>query len=151
MRPNFRPAGETDATAILGFMRELYDMDGTRPLEETMARRALLGIVRDPQFGRVWVIEDGAEPIGYVILTLGYSLEYGGRDGFIDELFIAEAHRGRGVGRETMRFLDGVCRELGVRALHLEVERANTAAQRLYRTFGFADHDRYLLTKWIES
>jgi ribosomal protein S18 acetylase RimI-like enzyme len=149
--PNFRLAGESDATTILGFMRELYAMDGTRPLEEEKARRALLGIVGDPMFGRVWVIQDGAEAIGYVILTLGYSLEYGGRDGFIDELFIDEAHRGRGVGRETMRFVEDACRELRVRALHLEVERANTAAQRLYRKFGFADHDRYLLTKWIES
>ena len=151
MGTNFKPAGESDADTILGFMRELYAMDGTTPLEEEKARRALLGIVRDPALGRVWVIQDGAEAIGYVILTLGYSLEYGGRDGFIDELFIAEAHRGRGVGREAMRFLDGICRELGVRALHLEVERANTAAQRLYRKFGFSDHDRYLLTKWIES
>jgi ribosomal protein S18 acetylase RimI-like enzyme len=38
-----------------------------------------------------------------------------------------------------------------VRALHLEVERANTAAQGLYRKFGFADHERYLFTRWIES
>ena len=151
MKPNFRPARESDAVIILGFMRGLYAMDGTKPLEEETARRALLGIVRDPSLGRVWVIEDGAQPIGYVILTLGYSLEYGGRDGFIDELFIAEGRRGRGAGRETMRFLDGVCRELGVRALHLEVERANLAAQGLYRKFGFVDHDRYLFTKWIES
>lgn len=151
MKQNFKPAGESDAATILGFMRELYEMDGTTPLEEEKARRALLGIVQDPALGRVWVIQDGAEPIGYVILTLGYSLEYRGRDAFLDELFIAEAHRRRGAGRETMRFLDGVCRELGVRALHLEVERANTAAQGLYRKFGFADHDRYLLTKWIES
>jgi ribosomal protein S18 acetylase RimI-like enzyme len=34
-----------------------------------------------------------------------------------------------------------------VRALHLEVERANTEAQAFYHKAGFADHDRYLLTK----
>src|SRR5258705_12493412 len=136
MGTDFKQAGESDAATILGFMRELYAMDGTTPLDEEKARRALLGIVRDPVLGRVWVIQDGADPIGYVVLTLGYSLEYGGRDGFIDELFIAEAHRGRGVGRETMRLLGGVCRQLGVRALHPDGRRANAAAQRLYRKFG---------------
>jgi ribosomal protein S18 acetylase RimI-like enzyme len=34
--------------------------------------------------------------------------------------------------------------------LHLEVERANTAAQGVYRRAGFKDHDRYLLTKWLD-
>ena len=151
MQTNFRPAVDSDAATILAFMRELYAIDGTTPFEEAGARRTLLGIVRDPAFGRVWVIQDGARPIGYVILTLGYSLEYRGRDAFLDELFVAADSRGRGIGRETMRFVEDACRELGVRALHLEVERANTAAQRLYRKFGFADHDRYLLTQWIES
>ncbi len=41
------------------------------------------------------------------------------------------------------------CRELGVRALHLEVERENVEAQALYRRIGYKDHDRYLLTKWV--
>src|SRR5262245_42648000 len=151
MQTSFRPAMESDVATILGFMRELYAIDGSAPFEEAGARRTLLGIVGDPALGRVWVIQDGADPIGYVILTLGYSLEYRGRDAFLDELFVAADSRGRGVGRETMRFVENVCRKLGVQALHLEVERANTAAQRLYRRFGFADHDRYLLTKWIES
>jgi len=151
MEPIFRLAGESDADAILGFMRELYAIDGSMPYEEGRARPTLLGILRDPTLGRVWVIQDGDRPIGYVILTLGYSLEYRGRDAFIDELFILATHRRRGVGRETLRFVDRACRELNVRALHLEVERANAAAQGLYRKFGFVDHDRYLLTKWIET
>ena len=46
-------------------------------------------------------------------------------------------------------FLADVCRTEGIAALHLEVERANTIAQEVYRKQGFKDHDRYLLTKWI--
>jgi ribosomal protein S18 acetylase RimI-like enzyme len=37
-----------------------------------------------------------------------------------------------------------------VTALHLEVERKNKAAQEFYRRIGFQDHDRYLMTRWIE-
>jgi ribosomal protein S18 acetylase RimI-like enzyme len=40
---------------------------------------------------------------------------------------------------------------LAVRALHLEVTRDNIAAQRLYRSVGFADRDHYLMTKRLAS
>jgi ribosomal protein S18 acetylase RimI-like enzyme len=50
-----------------------------------------------------------------------------------------------------MRLVETACRDLGVHAVHLEVERANAAAQGLYRKFGFQDHERYLLTRWIGS
>ena len=43
------------------------------------------------------------------------------------------------------------CIELGVRALHLEVGRANMTAQQLYRAAGFEDHDRLLLTKSLAT
>ena len=47
-----------------------------------------------------------------------------------------------------LNFVTAACRALGINALHLEVDRANTAAQGLYRKFGFADHDRILMSKW---
>jgi ribosomal protein S18 acetylase RimI-like enzyme len=97
----------------------------------------------------VWLINNGDETIGYVVLTLGYSLEYHGRDAFIDEICIRESHRGKGIGAEVFKIVEATCRRLEVQALHLEVERANTRAQAFYHKVGFEDHDRYLLTKWI--
>lgn len=149
MEPTFRLASEGDLDALAEFVRRFYAEDQTFPLDEAVARRVLAGMIGDPSLGRVWMIHDGAEPIGYLALTFGYSLEYHGRDSFIDEFYIKESHRSRGAGAAAMRFLDSACRELGVHAVHLEVERVNTTAQGLYRKFGFEDHDRYLMTRWI--
>src|SRR3989442_5219068 len=149
MEPIFDPAAESDLDLILNFMRRLYTQDGI-PFDESSARATLAGIVRDRSLGRVWMIRMGSEPIGYMILTLGYSLEYRGRDAFVDELFVDESRRRQGIGRKAMQFLEQACRDLDVRALHLEVERPNVGAQHLYRKFGFVDHDRYLMTKHIE-
>jgi hypothetical protein len=33
-------------------------------------------------------------PVGHLIITLGYSVEYGGRDGFIDDLYLVPEVRG---------------------------------------------------------
>jgi len=149
MEPIIDPAAESDLDLILNFMRRLYAQDGI-PFDESSARATLAGIVRDRSLGRVWMIREGPEPIGYMILTLGYSLEYRGRDAFVDELFVDENRRRQGIGRKAMQFLERACRDLEVRALHLEVERPNFGAQVLYRKFGFVDHDRYLMTKHIE-
>jgi len=148
IEPVFRDAAPADLDAILAFMRRLYAQEGLS-FDEPSARATLSGIVRDRSLGRVWMIDEEAEPIGYMVLTLGYSLEYRGRDAFVDEIFVREDRRRRGIGRRAMRVMEDACRDLEVRALHLEVERPNAAAQALYRKFGFVEHDRLLMTKPI--
>lgn len=148
MGMNFRMAVNADAGLLMSFMRELYEHDHL-PFDEPAARLAMEKILQDHSLGRVWLICDGDQPIGYVVLTLGYSLEYHGRDAFIDEIYIRESHRGKGIGAQAIQFVEKACRALEVQALHLEVERANTQAQAFYHKVGFQDHERYLLTKWI--
>jgi len=150
VEPTFRPAADRDIDTILGFMRLLYAQDGLA-FDEPAARAALAGIVRDRSLGLVWMIDEGPEAVGYMVLTLGYSLMYRGRDAFVDELFIRADRRRRGIGRKAMAIMEQACRDLEVRALHLEVELANAAAQALYRKFGFVDHDQYLMTRHLEK
>jgi diamine N-acetyltransferase len=85
--------------------------------------------------------------VGYLVAVWGYSLEWHGRDAFVDELFVEPGRRGRGIGSRALELAQEECRRAGIRALHLEVERPNTRAQELYRRMGFRDHDRYLMTK----
>jgi len=105
--------------------------------------------VKDHTFGRAWLIVAGEEPVGYVVLTVSFSFEYRGRDAFVDELYVEQEFRGRGIGRRAMEFVEEVARELGVNAVHLEVSRDNDAALELYRRAGYVDHGRYLMTKWL--
>jgi ribosomal protein S18 acetylase RimI-like enzyme len=148
MKTTFKIAECADIETLLEFIREYYEFDYLL-FDEQVARAALTKFVGDESLGRVWLISYEDEAIGYLILTLGYSLEYGGRDAFIDEVYIRESHRGREMGQRALTFAEDACRSLGVRALHLEVERANTNAHGLYRKAGFVDHDRYLMTKRI--
>jgi diamine N-acetyltransferase len=149
MAPNFRIAADPDVDLLLGMMREYYLYDG-HAFDEPRARTALLSFLREPAFGRAWLICDGDVPVGYIVLTFGYSLEYLGRDAFIDEFFLRESHRGRGWGGQTLDFVEEAARAAGVRSIHLEVVRSNTTAKEVYRRSGYADHDHYLMSKWIE-
>lgn len=134
------------AEAFLDLMQQFYG-EARYPFDREKARAALEPFLANPALGRAWLFRDGGAAVGYFVLTLGWSLEYGGRDAFVDELFVSPSHRGRGLGRRALEVIDEACRELGVRALHLEVEKENVPAEELYRQRGFEDHNRRLMTR----
>lgn len=144
----FRPATAGDVDAIVAMMRGYYREDGYT-FVEAEARSAAHMLIGDPALGQLWVACEGKTIVGYVAVALGFSFEYRGREAFVDELLIAESHRGRGLGREALEVAEAYCREAGVNALHLEVERHRENALELYRRRGFADFGRYLMTKWL--
>src|SRR5215467_7554183 len=149
MEPTFRQATEGDAEILLQMMREYYAFDG-HAFEERLARQALLGFLCEPAYGRAWLICDHATPVGYVVLTFGYSLEYLGRDAFLDEFYLRKSHRGKGWGRQVLEFVEDEARKFGIRSIHLEVVRENTHAREIYRRAGYGDHRHFLMSKWIE-
>ena len=147
----FEEGRKEHGDVVLPMMRGLEGADpGPTPFDEKGRRGNWERLVGDGSFGRAWIICDGEKPIGYVVLTLGFSFEYGGRDGFLDELYVEEKYRGRGIGRRTMEFVEERARELGVKALHLEATQGNDAAIELYRRAGYFRHERFLMTKRLE-
>jgi ribosomal protein S18 acetylase RimI-like enzyme len=148
MEPCFREAAESDIDAMIPCIRELYAQDHIE-FDETIARAGLMGLIDDGSKGKAWVIRDGGRTVGYAVLGYGYSLEFHGRYAFLDELFVSEGHRGRGIGSKAVRFLLDECRKAGIRAIRLEVDGSNEKARDLYRKLGFIDHDRRLMTKWL--
>jgi ribosomal protein S18 acetylase RimI-like enzyme len=147
MSATFRDVSKADVDQILAFMAALYAEDGSAPLALDRASRALCELLDQPEHGQVWLIEVSHAPAGYLILTWGYSLEFHGRDAFIDELYVAPAHRGIGVGRQALELAERESRARGVQALHLEVEPGNNRALALYRHHGFAARGYVLMSK----
>jgi GNAT superfamily N-acetyltransferase len=149
MEPSFRIATESDTDVLLAMMREYYAFDH-HPFDSEKARTALIGLLRQPVFGCVWLICAGENVVGYIVLTFGYSLELLGRDAFVDEFFLLESHRGQGWGRKAMEFVEEAARSLEVHAIHLEVTRHNAGAQQFYPKLGFGDRGHHLMSKWID-
>ncbi|RBI82925.1 GNAT family N-acetyltransferase [Rhodosalinus halophilus] len=113
--------------------------------DEARRRDALTPLLEGSPHGAVYLIGPRGAPIGYVIVTFGWSVEFGGLDGFIDELYVRRAVRGRGIAGDALDALARALREAGVVALHLEVDRENAAARRLYARARFAPRERYML------
>ena len=146
MHASFRPATTADEPTLLELMRELY-LHERMVFDEHAARAALRGVLVDPALGRAVLIEQGGIVAGYLVICFGWSLEFQGRDAFVDELYVRERFRGQGLGGRALEVAAELCRASGVRALHLEVDRRNTRAQAVYRKAGFVDREYYLMTR----
>jgi ribosomal protein S18 acetylase RimI-like enzyme len=145
-----REATLQDEAELLRMMRRLAEHEpGKIQFDEPAVRVTFRRFLSLPAFGRVWLLCEGNKPVGYVVLTLGFSFEFHGHDAFIDELYIDGAYRRRGLGRQAVEFVGRKAREMGVNALHLEVDNGNDPALELYRRTGFEDLDRFLMTKWL--
>ncbi len=139
-----RRAGTDDLEATLALQALFHAEDS---ITAASRRAALAQLLADPRLGGVWLslIDDAA--VGYVALCYGWSLELGGRDAFVDELFILPEHRGRGLGGALLTAAIEAAKTAGVRAFHLEIADGKPAAQGLYRKLGFRPRPYRLMTR----
>lgn len=145
MEPGLASVGLGDRAALEAMVRAYYAEDGLA-FDEQRQGAALAAMLDGDPLCLAWLVRLADATIGYVVVTLGFSLESGGRDGFIDELYIAPPERGRGVGAQVLALIEREARAQGLKRLYLEVAHGNPA-QGLYRRAGFVDHRRYLMSK----
>jgi len=140
---------EATEAAFLEMVRAMGDEDG-HPVDAG-GEAAVAALAKEDPFARAWLLRDAATGpvLGYVVMTLGFSIEYGGRDAFIDELYIVPSARGQGIGTAVLEFAVEEARKLGVKALHLGVMRGNDRARELYRRNGYTPVGYDLMNKWL--
>ena len=151
MAINFREADAADLDVLMTYGQEFHDFDHTEPFDNVAARGAMTHVVSNRSIGRVWLIQEVEEVIGYIVLTLGYRLEYRGQYAFLDELYVRENKRGEGIGTRAIEFLEKTCQQMKVRFLQLEVKRDNSVARALYERKGFEQQDRDVLVRKVPS
>lgn len=146
MKITFKPYSAEDKADVLEMMTSFNQIDGY-PFDPAAGEKNLEGFTANESLGRVFLIIYENSTVGYIILAFGFSFEYNGRDAFIDELFIKEGYRNLGIGKMAMDFIESQARELGINAIHLEVEAHNENAATLYLNKGYTSNNRKLLTK----
>jgi GNAT superfamily N-acetyltransferase len=132
---SIRSGEPRDVEVLAAMMRAFHAEDALGP--HPGAADALVELLADPRLGVVMVDEDGGAIVGYSVVTLGFSLELGGRDAFVDELYVTPERRRQGRGAALLASAMAWARTAGARAIHLEVALADEAKLRLYRSAGF--------------
>ena len=147
-----RNATREDIPLLVSMMVEFY-AEANFLLDRAWAGASFSALLADPARGAVWIVSHEGEPAGYVVLTVRFSMEHGGLDAFIDDLFVRSSYRRRGLGHLALLALFAECRQRGVLAVHVEVGQNNAPARSLYASYGLAlrDDDRQLLTLRLQT
>ena len=141
-----RVAEATDVPALVALMGEFYGEAGY-PLPPEPAARAFQALFDDPRLGRVWLVHTDDAPAGYLVLTLGFSMEFGGPRGFVDDFFVRHSARGKGLGAALLATVKEACIEMGVHVLVVETGPIGDPARSIYARAGFQDSGRVLLSQ----
>lgn len=126
------------------FVRAYHDFEGIRSTELERIH-SVTPLLSDASLGRIWLILERGQAVGYIAVCFGYTIEFGGRDAFVDEFFIAQAARSQGLGGRALEAVKGEVARLGVRVIHLEVARTNNGAKQFYSKAGFKSRERFHL------
>jgi ribosomal protein S18 acetylase RimI-like enzyme len=84
----------------------------------------------------VWI---SGQPAAYAVLTWGWSIEVGGWEAVLDEIYVSA--RSSGYGAALLRHVVADARSRGVARIFLETERHNTRARTFYARNGFSEDD----------
>jgi GNAT superfamily N-acetyltransferase len=139
-----RPAKPGDLQTLLDLMADFYAEAG-HSLDLPHAEEAFAALLADPRLGRVWLIENCVAAVGHVVVTFVFAMEYGGLAAIVDDFYVRPDARGAGLGTAALAEARRACVELGVRAMRVEVGRANAIAQAVYRHVGFEVLDHQLM------
>lgn len=146
----FKTLEISDIDIITVMMEDFYAIDNY-PIEAQATKKMFQEFISNENFGKAWLIYADNKIAGYVILTYIFSFEYGGKIAFVDELFIKQSARGKGIGKETIQFVQQESPKLSLKLLYLEVENHNESAQKLYLAHDFGFHNRKLMKYKIDK
>ncbi|MGE0726976.1 MAG: N-acetyltransferase family protein [Acidimicrobiia bacterium] len=135
-----RRATPADLDELLELVEAFYEIDNHVFNQEHVCA-ALQPLLESDEHGQVWVLQDRATAAcgGYAVITWSWSLESGGRDAILDEIYVRA--REHGAGTRSLHHASSAAAEAGARVLYLETEASNERVRRFYARNGFQVDD----------
>ena len=139
---HIRPATIHDAALLRTMIRELaefeHELEWVTIREEDLLRD---GFGEHPRF-RALIAEWDSKPAGYAVF-FPYFSTWVGRGLFLEDLFVGEAFRGRGIGTALLSAVARIAVEEHCYGIHWEVLGWNEKAIALYKALGAEFRDQW--------
>lgn len=126
-----------DREDYIRFSTEFYNSSAVdKPVPREHFEQGFDEMMRSDVYVQGYILVCDGNNVGYCVTMKTYSVEAGGITIWIDELFVLEEYRSKGLGRELFKYIE----ENGdkkLRRIRLEVELENGRAISLYKKMGF--------------
>lgn len=154
MTPTIRPFDVTDREAAVELFLQLnrheFAITGDRRIDRGGAEFCVDDMLLAVEQGAVALVaEIAGSVVGLLVWAArsdeAYMAEAARRHGSVQDIVIAEAHRGKGIGQVLLAQAEQLTREAGMKRLKLTVLSGNDIAVDAYGRFGFRDYARVMV------
>ena len=129
---------KNDRELYLWLADEFYHSDAVlHPVPPRYLENTFDEMASSDTYAEGYFLCDGENVCGYALLSKTFSQEVGGRVVWLEEIYLRENSRGKGLGKEFFAFFKQ--KYAAARRLRLEVEPDNARAEKLYRSLGFEE------------
>jgi ribosomal protein S18 acetylase RimI-like enzyme len=133
-----RRATAGDAAEIARLLHE-FNLEFTEPSPGVEAVTA--NVRRLLEAGEITVLLAGEGPDGLSLFRFRSALWSEGLETYLQELYVAPALRGRGIGRALLERTIELAREQGADGIDLNTGETDAAARGLYESMGFTNRE----------
>lgn len=137
MNITFRKFNKNDAEIFFTMVKKFYAPPAVLhfPTDEVMMS-SFYAALDIPELVKGYMFEYGGSPAGYAIVSMKFETEVGGMAAWIEELFVEEEFRSKGIGKKFFGFLSDELKGK-IKRIRLEVGDDNEGAKKLYSNIGF--------------
>lgn len=131
-----RSIQKQDLAAVVGLIRELAEYEQLSQYCEVTEERLSAAMFGDGAFLEGLIAVEGGAAAGYALFFPYFSSFRGQRGFYLDDLFVAPDHRGRGLGIRMIRHIARLADERGFERIDFLVAEGNAAAIEFYKRHG---------------
>jgi GNAT superfamily N-acetyltransferase len=138
-----RPATDADIDLLFGFIRKLAEYGD---LADEVSATA--DDVRAALFGTKTIAEAvlaywGSQPVGFALYSYTFSSFLGKKGIFIENLYVEQTHRNKGIGKALLVHMARLGRKLGCGRIEWAVLNWNERAMEFYQDLGAVPMDEW--------
>jgi GNAT superfamily N-acetyltransferase len=135
-----RPATENDVSVILNFILELAEFEGVRD-QIRSTEEGLRAVLFERHITEAMIAELSGVPIGFAIWAYSFSTFTGKPTLYIDDLYVQEQHRGKGIGSRIFSCIAEIAYEKDCGRMDWYCMETNVSGKQYYHKMGAEEID----------
>ena len=130
-----RRISPNDRNLFVTLSKEFYSTDAvSHTIPHEYHKNSFDELMRSDEYIECFIFEQDGETAGYALIAKTFSPEAGGVVVWIEELYVREGFRGKGLGKAFFAYME---QNYNVSRYRLEVEPDNVRAKKLYSALGY--------------
>ena len=136
MNIHIKKAIEENVPQIIALMREFAEYENLLDYVEVTEERLKIALFGETKVADALIVFADDAPVGYAVFYPNFATFRGQRGLYLEDIFITQEFRGKGVGEMILKRLAQTAKERGFERIDFQVLEWNTPAVKFYKKLG---------------